>query len=128
MPIQICVATGQEVPREVESLRRWLEVEAGLRGLVGVERPPVGTGQMGSLTDTLTVALSAGSAATVLARSLTTWLRQRRSDVRIDITAGDGTQVSVTADRVQDAPALIETVLRSDQGSRDATATSPEAN
>ncbi len=119
MRVRIRVAAGEDGSRELASLRRWLEAEAGLRGGIDVERRPVGAGEMGMLADTLTVALGAGGAVTVLAGSLSGWLRQRRSDVRIDIKASDGRHVSVTAQRVRDAPALIETVLAAEQESRD---------
>ncbi|ONK12196.1 hypothetical protein STBA_29360 [Streptomyces sp. MP131-18] len=118
MQFRIRIAAGQDVARELESLRRWLESETELRGMSDVERLPVGTGQMGLLSDTLTVALGTGGAVTVLAGSLSGWLRQRRSDVRIEIRTEDGRHVSVNAQRVRDAPALIETVLRSEQEDR----------
>ncbi|MDT0267257.1 hypothetical protein RM844_13275 [Streptomyces sp. DSM 44915] len=118
MRVRMRVVAGEDGARELASLRRWLAAEAGLRGAVDVERRPVGTGEMGALADTLTVALGAGGAVTVLAGSLSGWLRQRRSDVRIDITASDGRHVSVTAQRVRDAPALIETVLAAERESR----------
>ncbi|GAA3853795.1 hypothetical protein GCM10022227_09150 [Streptomyces sedi] len=117
--VRIRVAAGEDGARELASLRRWLEAEAGLRGAVDVERRPVGAGEMGALADTLTVAVGAGGVVTVLAGSLSGWLRQRRSDVRVEITASDGRRVSVTARRVRDAPALIENVLAAERESRD---------
>jgi hypothetical protein len=47
---------------------------------------------------------------TVMARSLPTWLRQRRADVTIEITGPEGS-TKVTATRVADAEAVIRAVL-----------------
>ncbi|MEU3777368.1 hypothetical protein AB0F11_30030 [Streptomyces sp. NPDC032472] len=43
--------------------------------------------------------LSSGSAGAVLVRSLTTWLTQRRADVKVTVTAAGGRRVSVDVRR-----------------------------
>ncbi len=67
------------------SLREWLAHEDELRGRVSIDQETLKPGQMGLLSDVLVVALSGGSAVTVLARSLPTWLKQRRADVTVEI-------------------------------------------
>jgi hypothetical protein len=101
-----------DIATELASLREWLGRESELRGRVVTERAPIGPNQMGAVLDTLAVALGSGGAITVLANSVAVWLRHRRSDVKIEVTAPDGATVSVTADRVPDAATVIETVLR----------------
>lgn len=66
---------------------------------------------MGAVSDALIVALSSGGAATVLAHSVPTWLKQQRSDVTIEIHDPHGREVTVTAKRVADAEAVIRRVL-----------------
>jgi len=112
--VRVRIAEGDDVGGELRSLTHWLEREDELRGTFEVESRPVGADEMGVLSDTLVVAVGGGGAVTVLANSLSVWLRQRRSDVRIEVTSASGTKVSVTAERVEDAAAVIETVLRSD--------------
>jgi hypothetical protein len=46
-----------------------------------------------------------------LARSLSTWLVQRRSDLTVTVTGPDGRQVSVSSRRVADPEKLLRTVL-----------------
>lgn len=66
-------------------------------------------GEMGGLADALVVALSSGGAGAVLARSLSTWLWQRRSDLKLTITS-NGRTVELDAVRVPDAQALVREV------------------
>jgi hypothetical protein len=71
---------------------------------------------MGSLVDMLTVAVGAGGALTVLARSIEVWLRQpRRAMVRVKVTGPDGSVVELSADHVKEVgsvEALLEQALR----------------
>lgn len=78
---RIRVTVGRDIAAEVASLSEWLGREAVFRGRVQLERQPFEPGHMGAIADTLTVALGAGGAVTVLASSVSVWLRQRRSDV-----------------------------------------------
>ncbi|MEV0056170.1 hypothetical protein AB0H34_37500 [Saccharopolyspora shandongensis] len=111
-PMRIRVLSDRDSQEELFSLRDWLSREDELRGRVSVDQPPVPPGQMGAAIDILTVAVGTGGAVTVLARSVSVWLRHRSSDVKIEITGEDGRRVTVAADRVPDATALVEQVLR----------------
>ncbi|MEU3337328.1 hypothetical protein [Streptomyces sp. NPDC006668] len=75
---------------EASSLRAWLNREPGLRGRVTLRQEPSAQDRMGSLLHTVVVALGSGSAA-LLARSLPLWIKQRRSDVTIELSIGDRT-------------------------------------
>jgi hypothetical protein len=103
---------GDSSPEELRNLTAWLKAEDDLRGRVALTGAPPAPGEMGSLADVVTVALSSGGAITVLAGSVAVWLRQRRSDITIEITAaGTGRSVKISADRVADAEGLIRSVL-----------------
>ncbi|WP_395293708.1 hypothetical protein ACF9IK_08925 [Kitasatospora hibisci] len=109
MDVQI-VVTGAETAAEAESLADWLLGEPGLAG-VGLTGQPPADGELGSVLDTLTVALGAGGAISVLAASLRTWFAQpRRSDVRLRIRRPGGESVEIDAKRV--GAAELEIVLR----------------
>lgn len=54
----------------------------------------------------------AGAVWAALAKSLSDWLAQRRSDVSVEITLPDGGRVSVSAQRVRDSEEVIETAFR----------------
>ncbi|MGW7386737.1 effector-associated constant component EACC1 [Streptomyces sp. NPDC054794] len=58
-------------------LRDWLAAEEALRGRVELLARTPQPGQMGAALD-------------VLARSLSTWLVQRRADVTVHMSRGDG--------------------------------------
>jgi hypothetical protein len=61
----------------------------------------------------LVVILATATTATVpaLARSLSTWLVQRRSDLTVTVTGPNGRQVSVSSRRVADPEKLLRAVL-----------------
>jgi hypothetical protein len=117
--MQIRVLNSRDHYEELVSLRDWLAAEDPLRGRVNIEQPPVGPGQMGAAVDALTVAVGAGGAVTVLANSLSVWLSHRRSDVKIKVTSDGGRSVTVSAERVPDAAALVEQVLQSSEDEPD---------
>jgi hypothetical protein len=94
---------------DLRSLLDWLRHEDELRGRVALEQATPRSGEMGGLVDALVVALGSGGAGAVLARSLSTWLQQRRSDVKVTITSHDRT-VELDAARVPDAQALIREI------------------
>ncbi|MFD4905585.1 effector-associated constant component EACC1 [Kitasatospora purpeofusca] len=105
--------TGGETVAEAESLTDWLRGEPGLTRVALTGRPPL-TGEMGSVLDTVTVALGAGGGLSVLASSLRTWFAQpRRSDVRVKIRRIDGGTVEIDAKRVRagDLEAILRTAL-----------------
>lgn len=82
-------------PEAAEQLLDWLREEDTLRGLVRLAQTPIREGDLGGIAETLTVVLGSGVSVTALARSLTTWLTHRRSDLNLTITRGD---VSVKID------------------------------
>jgi hypothetical protein len=86
-----------EVQDELSSLRRWLGDEAEFRGRVRVERAAVGPGEMGGLIDALSVSLASGGALTVLAGSVSVWLRQKRSTLTVRIVNADGSSQEISA-------------------------------
>lgn len=97
---------------ELRALRQWLSAEDEFRGRVALRGGTPRPGDMGPVVDLLTVAVSSGGAATVLAGTLAVWLRNRRSDVSIEISeTEEGRTVKVTGNRVGDAEALIREVL-----------------
>lgn len=112
MQARIRVTAGRDIVAELTSLREWLGREAAFRGRVQVESLPIESGHMGGIVDTLTVALGAGGAVTVLANSMSVWLKQRGSDVNIEVISSIGKKVTLTAKHVSDVAALIDTVLR----------------
>ncbi|MGY1868209.1 MULTISPECIES: effector-associated constant component EACC1 [Nocardia] len=96
MDVQLRVAGSHDLHHELVSLRDWTSRESLLRGHVRAEHQPIRTGEMGGLEEVLIVALGSGGAATVLARSIAVWLQQRRSELRVEVTAPDGTRVEIT--------------------------------
>lgn len=75
--------------RSVEQLLDWLRDEDALRGRVRMVPAPIREGDLGGVAEILTVALSGGVTVTTLAKTLTTWLTHRRSDLTLTITRGD---------------------------------------
>jgi hypothetical protein len=109
LAIQVAVAADQEA--HLRSLRDWLLADDELALHHGVlarlepAAPPAG--QMGAVSEVLTVSLSAGGAGAMLARSLEVWLQTRTTDLKLKITGSAGV-VELDAKRVRDSPALIE--------------------
>ncbi|MFJ1455249.1 hypothetical protein [Nocardia sp. N2S4-5] len=108
----VVAITGGDRTGGVESLIAWLRQEPELRGRIHTAARVPDPGEMGSLIDAVTVAVGGGGTVSVLAMSLKTWLAHpRRSDVTIEIRHPDGRSVTVEAKRVDDAEALLRTVL-----------------
>lgn len=96
---------------DLASLREWLSLEDALRGRVRLVDGPAADDEMGVGTELVVVVGAAVPVVSVLARAVTTWLVQRRSDVTVTVTAPDGRSVSVDAKRVVDPEKLIREVL-----------------
>jgi Effector Associated Constant Component 1 len=109
--IRISVADGDLA--DLESLDDWLRGEPELAGRVKAVGSPPTQGQLGALTEVLTVALGSGGAITVLAASLKGWVSlPRRSDVRIKIHRSDGGTVEIDAKRVNAGDVDVESMIR----------------
>jgi hypothetical protein len=109
--IRISVADGDVA--DLESLDDWLRGEPELAGRVRAVGSPPTRGQLGALTEVLTVALGSGGAITVLAASLKGWLSlPRRSDVTVKIDRKDGSSVTIAAKRVAAGQADVESIIR----------------
>ncbi|MEV0712868.1 effector-associated constant component EACC1 [Nocardia aurea] len=67
----------------------WFAHDDALRGHVHPRPVLVRDEQMGDLYDVLMVAVGTGGLAPALARSLTTWLAHRRSDITITVARDD---------------------------------------
>ncbi|MEE4489606.1 effector-associated constant component EACC1 [Streptomyces sp. BE230] len=105
--IQLTGETGQA---ELTALADWLSREDKLRGRSAIEPAKVRPGHMGGISDVVIVALGAQGAGTVLAASLSVWIRHRRPTADIEVTGPDGQSVKIS---LRDVPAAdLEVVLR----------------
>jgi Effector Associated Constant Component 1 len=93
--------------QDVESLVRWLDGEAQLRGRVSARMAAPGPGEMGAGTEALIVALGSGGAVSVLIGSLSGWLRTR-PPTTIEIEDGSGHRISISSDSMEHAQAALE--------------------
>ncbi|MGV9823473.1 effector-associated constant component EACC1 [Nocardia xishanensis] len=96
------------------SLWEWLRYVPELRGWLRADEAVAPDEAMGVPIE-LVVALTAGAPAVAmaLARSLSTWLVQRRADVTVTLTGPDGLQISLSGQRVADPEKLVQAVLDS---------------
>ncbi|GAU65857.1 putative hypothetical protein [Streptomyces sp. NBRC 110611] len=102
--------TGETAPAELTGLTEWLSREGEFRGRTAVGRPEVRPDQMGGITEVVIVALGAQGAGTMLAASLSVWIRHRRPSADIEVTGPDGRSVKVS---LRNAPEEdVEAVLR----------------
>ncbi|MGY1984218.1 effector-associated constant component EACC1 [Nocardia gipuzkoensis] len=92
-------------------MRRWLEDEPELRGRVDVVpgRPEPGTMTGGAVEQLVMMLGSVGALA--VARSIPLWIKQQRSHLEVTITREGGRTVTVRADQVANAEALIREAL-----------------
>jgi len=107
--------TSPDERTQVEALRVWLVEEPDFRGRLRYVGRAAVPGQLGAVADVLAVAVGSGGALTVLASSLSVWLKQpRRSDVRLTVHAPDGTVVEIDAHRctVSEVEAALRASLR----------------
>ncbi|WUD70317.1 hypothetical protein OG937_45745 [Streptomyces sp. NBC_00510] len=103
---------GADEVGELAALAGWLRAERELQGAVQLVRKDIAEGELGSGLDVVSVAVGSGGVGVALAQSLVAWLRTRRSDVKVTVTA-NGRTVEVDARRVSDPTALITRVLDS---------------
>lgn len=99
---------------ELRSLADWLSATAELRGHISLFERVTESEHMGGILEAVTIAVSSGGAATVLIRSLFTWLtqRQRGATLRLDLTKPDGQETHLEIDGIQDPDGVIDKVLK----------------
>jgi Effector Associated Constant Component 1 len=95
---------------ELRSLHEWLRDEAELRGAVRLIHASVAPDELGGIADAVSVAVGAGGAGTVLASALATWLRTRRTAVRLVVQRG-GQKVELELETLESVVPLIERLL-----------------
>jgi hypothetical protein len=94
-------------PDELLALLDWLGHDDELRGRVRLIPARAGAERMGDLYEVLTVAVGTGGIASALASSVSTWLIQRRSDIKITLhRPGDDISIELDATRVK-APEVL---------------------
>ena len=98
-------------PDDLTSLLAWLRDEDDLRGHVSRRTAPIQRGDMGAVTDSLTVMLGSGGAVTVLVSSIAVWLKTRRSDVTVHLTLGDRT-IQVDGKRIKSNPETLNALIQ----------------
>ena len=107
---------GETAEGELRSLSEWLTQEspsAGRTHLVRASEPDA----MGGAWDAVEVALGAGGAVSVLAGSISTWIKTRHRPVRLRVRRPDGEELEISGD-VRDPDALIEQFLEHTEPSR----------
>ncbi|KUN08714.1 hypothetical protein AQI95_06760 [Streptomyces yokosukanensis] len=105
--------SGETAQAELIGLAEWLGREDDFRGRTVVERPESRPDLMGGVAEVLIVALGAQGAGTVLAASLSVWIRQRRPSADIEVTGPDGQSVRISLRNVPqpDLDAVLRKVL-----------------
>lgn len=103
--------SGDDAETHLLALRDWLTLEDALRGCLELRGSAPESGHMGVALDVVAVALGSGGAGAVLARSLSTWLIQRRADVKVSVVAADGRRVEVDVRRAADPEHVIGEVV-----------------
>ncbi|MFF5447178.1 hypothetical protein [Streptomyces sp. NPDC012888] len=101
--MQIAITARDDGGRAgTDDLRGWLGKQRELRGRVqrGTGEPPA-PGTMGTATEFVTVLLEPGGIVTVLVAAVVTWVQNRSGSQTVTITRPDGTEVTVTTDRVK---------------------------
>ena len=110
MDIAITVESSGDFAAELRSLRDWLRDDNEFAGTAEMATPRPGVGEMGAISDTLTVVGGPADVA-ALAAALTVWLRLRKSDVTVHLRRGDR-EVSIDATNINDAARIIELASR----------------
>ncbi|AIJ23898.1 effector-associated constant component EACC1 [Amycolatopsis methanolica] len=105
--------TAERAGDEARSLREWLLGQDELRGRVRLVESPPEPGRLGSVVETLAVALGPGGVATAAATVVIAWLRRRTSDVTITVNKPDSDfELSATNVKGVDAGELAELTRR----------------
>ena len=110
-PVHAEIALGDNTADELASLYSWLQHDDELRGRVKTVPADLKPGDMGGVTETLTVALGSGGAVAALGGTLNAWIAARRTKVSVEITNGartcrveiDTANAGVAAELLQEA-------------------------
>ena len=102
--------TGEAAQAELATLADWLSREDELRGRSTIERAEAHPGDMGGISEVVIVALGTQGAGTVLAASLSVWIRHRRPSADIEVTGPDGQSIKISLRNVREPE--LEAVLR----------------
>ncbi|MCM2388288.1 effector-associated constant component EACC1 [Streptomyces albipurpureus] len=90
-------------PAETDDLRQWLRRNPELRCAIGQSRsgPPAPGGMSGGAAELIPLLLTPGGLTAAVAAAVVAWLQSRRGNQTVTITQPDGTQVTVTSERVR---------------------------
>ncbi|GGT10492.1 hypothetical protein GCM10010207_06360 [Streptomyces atratus] len=90
-------------PAETDDLRQWLRRNPELRGAVGraLSGPPMPGSMSGGAAELIPVLLTPGGLTAAVAAAVVAWLQSRRGNQTVTINRPDGTQVTVTSERVR---------------------------
>ncbi|MGW0701546.1 effector-associated constant component EACC1 [Streptomyces sp. NPDC002867] len=89
-------------PAETDDLRWWLLQDPQVRGLVRLpppKAPDPGT-MSGAAPDLVSLLLAPGGLTAAVAAAIVAWLQSRKVNQTVTITRPDGTQVTVTSERI----------------------------
>lgn len=93
---------------ELRQLAGWLRDEDELRGRVRIVDRPIEPGRMGGVLDTVEVALTSGTAGT-LVTSLFAWLTHRRAAGRVKLKVRNGDRtIELTCGSADDAGTVLD--------------------
>lgn len=119
---------GTHPAADLRELQSSLLQEPELRGRVHLAERPPERGHLGGVSDVMSVLLGAGpTTVTVLVSAVITWLRYRTSDVNCTITKPDGSTITLSAKRVQQAGMEDQHELIRDVSERLSSGGTPEA-
>jgi tetratricopeptide (TPR) repeat protein len=105
---------GEESESQLPSLETWLNDDAGIGGRVRLTQPQPEPGSMGTMANALAVSVKSGAALVTVVQALITWLRSRKSDVRVVITNARGERLELSTKNVRalDQSALTAMISR----------------
>jgi hypothetical protein len=109
--VRLTLDSPQALDDTIE-LAKWLRGERFLQGHVSLSHREPGEQDLGASLDFVSVAVSSGGLATVLASSLVTWLQSRRRTTRIKLTVTRAdSSLEIETDDLEKAEALIQRFL-----------------
>jgi hypothetical protein len=115
--VHATIALGDNVTHELAWLYSWLQQDDEFRGRVKTVTADLKPGDMGGVTETLSVALGSGGAVAALGGTLNAWIAARRTKVNVEITNGDRTcRVEIDTANAAVAAELLQEALASTGG------------